>query len=612
MLTATFLSLLLSSSVISFHPVSRNSSPFSSRPTELYSEPADFEPNAEPEFFSSARAFQPPELTRPDSKRGFSPKQPRTKPNSDRSSESSPSKCRRILVRREVRRLDPTQKNSLFQTLKKLNSAPHPNTYDNFARQHNENNKIIHSAPVFLIWHRMFLRRFEQELQKIDPSVALAYWDWTKDSNAPEKSRIFSNDYFGGDSQGCVKSGSFADWKVHYPQPHCLTRRWNKGLSANDTSSSNGTPVLGKFVSSYVMDAIIDQSKTFEKFRLQIENVPHSYPHTWIGGDMTTMHSPNDPIFYFHHGFIDKLFDEWQQEDGARYVSYSGRNKDGSTATLDDPLTTLNARVREAMNVRSLCYTYEDRLQRRSDPPPMPLDNSPAAPSTPVTGPTSGAGEGGSGKIASLMGMALDIVDSVIKKPEEKKNDDNKYTKPVDEPKENDQKVEIKMKKKKKHHKSKYLNFNKKEAKCVAARLEEEIQIPELIPECWIKLNGYDVKTVRRIEASFSCLVRKINKQYRLLKSSTSTAPSDSTINTSTSDASKNDNGVEGPKVDNGTNSISNGSLNAASNTTTVSDANSTTNAAQTNNTSTPAAASVSLNSSNGTTASANASAKSG
>lgn len=34
--------------------------------------------------------------------------------------------------------------------------------------------------------------------------------------------------------------------------------------------------------------------------------------HGLVGGTMGTASSPADPIFWLHHGFIDKLFADWQ------------------------------------------------------------------------------------------------------------------------------------------------------------------------------------------------------------------------------------------------------------------------------------------------------------
>ena len=46
--------------------------------------------------------------------------------------------------------------------------------------------------PAFLPWHRTMLLHVERELQKLEPRVALHYWDW--DAAAPN---IFHEDFMG-------------------------------------------------------------------------------------------------------------------------------------------------------------------------------------------------------------------------------------------------------------------------------------------------------------------------------------------------------------------------------------------------------------------------------
>jgi hypothetical protein len=58
-----------------------------------------------------------------------------------------------------------------------------------------------HQCPSFLPWHRYFLLKFEQELQKIDSSVTLPYWDWTHDNaDEPNKQRgsLWQDKFLGG------------------------------------------------------------------------------------------------------------------------------------------------------------------------------------------------------------------------------------------------------------------------------------------------------------------------------------------------------------------------------------------------------------------------------
>jgi hypothetical protein len=37
------------------------------------------------------------------------------------------------------------------------------------------------------------------------------------------------------------------------------------------------------------------------------EDVLHNPVHRWIGGNMADATSPNDPVFFLHHTFLDKL-----------------------------------------------------------------------------------------------------------------------------------------------------------------------------------------------------------------------------------------------------------------------------------------------------------------
>src|SRR5688572_7929608 len=51
-----------------------------------------------------------------------------------------------------------------------------------------------HRGPVFLPWHRDYILELEKDLQRLDSSVTLPYWDWTKDADMidPSQALIWS------------------------------------------------------------------------------------------------------------------------------------------------------------------------------------------------------------------------------------------------------------------------------------------------------------------------------------------------------------------------------------------------------------------------------------
>jgi hypothetical protein len=95
---------------------------------------------------------------------------------------------------------------------------------------------------------------------------------------------------------------------------------------------------MSPFVPMDVIQGMMIATTNFEVFSQSIEGTPHSTPHNMIGGDMATMVSPNDPIFWLHHCFIDKIWHDWQTMSADRATAYSGSNFGGAPASPSDGL----------------------------------------------------------------------------------------------------------------------------------------------------------------------------------------------------------------------------------------------------------------------------------
>ena len=185
-----------------------------------------------------------------------------------------------------------------------------------------------HRGPAFLPWHREYLRRYEEALAAIDPTVTLPYWNWGLGGDA-ETNILFQVDHM-GPRGGTVTRGYFAGvataqndglpWIIHKdlrpqhslrPTGSAASRLWRSG-----TDGAGALPpaaavfeVLGK--------------PLFSQFRPALEGGDglgaghagmHNGVHGWMGGDMAFMSSPNDPIFFMHHAQIDRLWASWQRK----------------------------------------------------------------------------------------------------------------------------------------------------------------------------------------------------------------------------------------------------------------------------------------------------------
>ncbi|RKP10276.1 hypothetical protein THASP1DRAFT_2882, partial [Thamnocephalis sphaerospora] len=223
--------------------------------------------------------------------------------------------CTAIRRRREIRTLSKEERTMFVSAIRQLQSGPQPNEYDRIVSLHWNARKTAHGWPAFLPWHRAYVREFERRLQSINPTIAVPYWDWTYDSQAPEMSPIWKADWFGGvgrQSDGCVVDGPFAKWRPYYPTPHCLLRVWDGGN------------FMTSFHSPEVVSALSVDSTSYVQYNRRAEAPQHDKVHIAVGGDMVTIYSPNDPVFWLHHAFVDKLWWEWQRQREENYEAYSG------------------------------------------------------------------------------------------------------------------------------------------------------------------------------------------------------------------------------------------------------------------------------------------------
>jgi tyrosinase len=202
--------------------------------------------------------------------------------------------------------------------------------YDGYVQQHMNFMASAHRAPAFPAWHREFLRRFELDLRGVDASVTLPYWDWTVD-NSPTSS-LWADDFMGPSgrpSDGQVMTGPFAysggGWALIYDGPF-LRRRF---ALSTPTLPASGDVANALTTTPYDLSPWND-GFSLAGFRNTLEgwrNGPqlHNRVHVWVGGSMGPASSPNDPVFFLHHCFIDKLWADWQVANpGQGYLPVSG------------------------------------------------------------------------------------------------------------------------------------------------------------------------------------------------------------------------------------------------------------------------------------------------
>jgi tyrosinase len=172
----------------------------------------------------------------------------------------------------------------------------------------------VHSMPGmlgrnFLAWHRHYLVQFERQLQEVDADVSIPYWNWLADPRLPAPIN---------------RQALLRRWGVR--------RRWQAEFlpSRADLNATN-------------------RRDRFGPFQRLLEQV-HNNVHLAVGGEMATSESPADPVFWLHHGNVDRLWALWQRRHP--------RARPGNASERLKPSPMFDVTVSSVLGIDRLGYRY--------------------------------------------------------------------------------------------------------------------------------------------------------------------------------------------------------------------------------------------------------------
>ncbi|KAI1343105.1 hypothetical protein F5Y15DRAFT_429071 [Xylariaceae sp. FL0016] len=205
----------------------------------------------------------------------------------------------------------------------KLNKIPGAKTrWDELVGLHQILALQIHSTGNFLPFHRYFLHAHEFLLNECGYTGGLPYWDEPRDAGNFTSSSVFDPilgfGRGGSGAKACVPDGPFANMTVNIgpgftSTPRCVNRRV--------------TNVISKYCGESQVATALNHTAYAEVWPA-IYSGPHLTGHmalSMMNGDSIT--SPGDPLFMLHHGFVDKMWWDWQAQDpDNRLKDISGLN----------------------------------------------------------------------------------------------------------------------------------------------------------------------------------------------------------------------------------------------------------------------------------------------
>ncbi|XP_051212895.2 polyphenol oxidase I, chloroplastic [Lolium perenne] len=227
----------------------------------------------------------------------------------------------------------------------------------------------IHNCWLFFPWHRFYLYFHERILGKLigDDTFALPFWNWDAPGGmtlppiyANSSSPLYDERRNPAHQPPVPLDLDFSGTDPSIPRDQLIHMNLKIMYRQMVTAAKKTELFLGQ---PYRAGDALDPGAG------SVDNVPHGPVHFWMGDprqpnaeDMGNFYSAaRDPIFYAHHGNLDRLWHVWRGLRPGVNTDFADPDwLDASFLFYDEEARLVRVRVRDCLDTNVLRYTYQD------------------------------------------------------------------------------------------------------------------------------------------------------------------------------------------------------------------------------------------------------------
>ncbi|KAH7836475.1 hypothetical protein Vadar_019320 [Vaccinium darrowii] len=228
----------------------------------------------------------------------------------------------------------------------------------------------VHFSWLFFPFHRYYLYFFEKILGKLidDPTFAIPFWAWDSPASMTMPA-LYGNPNSSlynalRDAKHIPETGDviYLDYDKTDPTTTVPER-----ISENLTIMYRQV-VSGGTTAKLFMGSPYRAGETDDPGAGSLENTPHTQVHLWCGDrtqpnveDMGNFYSAGrDPIFFGHHGNVDRMWSVWKTLGGKRKDFTDSDWLESSFLFYDENAQLVRVKVKDCLDEKNLGYVYQN------------------------------------------------------------------------------------------------------------------------------------------------------------------------------------------------------------------------------------------------------------